>query len=91
MSHVTDALAMKSKGNDEKYFLLPTKQIVNDDSASGKSMSAGSTSEFGHESFTKIIEVFGNVKIKSRRDEKRRGKEKMKLDFIFALKFRGIT
>lgn len=36
----------------------PTKHIVSDDNASGKSMSAGSTSEFGHESLAKIIDVF---------------------------------
>jgi hypothetical protein len=32
--------------------------MVSDDSASGKSTSAPSTSEFGHESLTKIIEAF---------------------------------
>lgn len=41
-----------------KFAFIPTKQIVSDDKASGKSMSpAASTSEFGHESFTKIMEV----------------------------------
>lgn len=40
----------------------PTKQIVIDDKASGSSVSfavsAGKTSEFGHESLINIIEVY---------------------------------
>lgn len=41
----------------KSYPFLPTKHIVSDESASGRSMSAGSTSEFGHVSLPKIIEV----------------------------------
>lgn len=51
-------LCLNIKFLHEKSLCLPTKQIVKDDKASGRSMSAGSTSEFGQESLTKIIEVF---------------------------------
>lgn len=40
---------------------------MSDESASGRSMSAASTSEFGHESLTKIIEVFKSVLKRKRR------------------------
>lgn len=63
---------MEQWSNEVTSGRLPTKHIVSDDSASGKSMSAGSTSEFGHESLTNIIEVFRSELNRREEMEKKR-------------------
>jgi hypothetical protein len=46
------------------WVFLPTKQIVSDESASGSSMSAASTSGLNHESLEKITDVFKSIERK---------------------------